>query len=89
MALGKVCIYTESPIRQDAAPTCKKRVHHFAEVRHRRIIFEMQKEVFTTSLFLLSCVIHIRFYFSIENTEIAFLTSSFIACIAAYSTSCK
>lgn len=40
MAIGKVCIYTESPTRQDTAPTLRKcGVHLFAELRHRRIDF--------------------------------------------------
>ena len=31
MAIGKVCIYTESPTRQDATPTCWKRVSFYPE----------------------------------------------------------
>ena len=44
MAIGKVC-FTESPTRQDAAPTLRKRGSTFAEVRHRRISFENPRMV--------------------------------------------
>ena len=40
VAIGKVCIYTESLRRQDAAPTCYIAGSPFVGVRHRRIIFE-------------------------------------------------